>query len=74
MTPEEKSAILAAKRRYDQTWQLIQKLEAEGLPPDHSVFDILVEKLEERMDRYNALLDAELANRAKTIIFEVCKN
>jgi len=74
MTPEKKSEILSAKRLYDQTWELIQRLEASGLPSDNEAFDILAERLEERMDRYNALLDAELANRAKTIIFEVCKN
>lgn len=74
MTPEHKSAILQAKRLYNETWKLILSLEAEGLPPAHEVFDILAIKLEERMDRYHALLDAELANRAKTIISEICKN
>ena len=74
MTEAQKSAILAAKRLCDQTWKLIQDLEAQGFPPDHEVFDILEERLFERTERYNALLDAEIANRAEALIFEVCKN
>ena len=63
MTPEDKSAILAAKRLYDQTWRLIQDLEAQGLPSDHEVFDILAINLEERMNHYHVLLDEEIDRR-----------
>ena len=63
MTPEEKSAILAAQRRCNETFDLIQSLEADGLPPDHEAINILAEVLFERARQYYVLLDDELARR-----------
>lgn len=59
---------------YNETWELIQSLEADGLPSDHEVFDILEEKLAERIERYYELLGKKYDLLKIAAIADICNN
>ncbi len=74
MTQKEKFEVLKAKRLYEKTLQLIENLEADGIDPNHEVFDHLAGKVEEQMEHYNKLVDSHLENPNLAMVAGICLN
>ena len=55
MTRQEKIQQVASE--LDQIWKLIQDLENDGIPADHSVFDLLADRLDFLMNGFCFLVE-----------------